>query len=71
MVATKPITKTITGLDDLKQRFNLTPASSDAFFAEWYSDVPPLSDVEKATIEKIYQRFRRHRDRWISWRQRR
>ncbi len=62
MVATKPIAKTIKSLDDLKQRFDLTPASSDAFFAEWYSDVPPLSDAEKSTIEEIYQRFRRHRD---------
>jgi hypothetical protein len=63
VVATKPIAKTILSLDDLKQRFNLTPAPSDAFFAEWYSDLPPLSDAEKATIEEIYQRFRRHRDR--------
>jgi hypothetical protein len=62
VVATKPIAKTITSLDDLKQRFDFTPASSDAFFAEWYTDVPPLSDVEQATIEEIYQRFRRHRD---------
>jgi hypothetical protein len=63
VVATKPIAKTITSLDDLKQRFNLTPASSDAFFAEWYTDVPSLSDAEQATIGEIYQRFRRHRDR--------
>jgi hypothetical protein len=63
VVATKPIAKTITSLDDLKQRFNLTPASSDAFFAEWYTDVPSLSDAERSTIEEIYQRFRRHRDR--------
>ncbi len=63
MVTTKPIAKTITSLDDLKQRFNLTPASSDAFFAEWYADVPPLSDTEQVAIGEIYQRFRRHRDR--------
>jgi hypothetical protein len=63
VVATKPIAKTITSLDDLKQRFNLTPALSDAFFAEWYTDVPSLSNAEQSTIEEIYQRFRRHRDR--------
>jgi hypothetical protein len=68
VVATKPIAKTPNiqsraSLDDLKQRFNLTPASSDAFFAEWYADVPSLSDAEQGTIEEIYQRFRRHRDR--------
>jgi hypothetical protein len=63
VVATKPIAKTITSLDDLKQRFNLTPASSDAFFAEWYTDMPTLTAAEQASIEEIYRRFRRHRDR--------
>ncbi|NJM45416.1 MAG: type I restriction endonuclease subunit R [Alkalinema sp. RU_4_3] len=63
MVATQPIAKTITSLDDLKERFNLSPASSDAFFAEWCSDLPSLSAVEEAAIAEIYQRFRRHRDR--------
>jgi hypothetical protein len=63
VVATKPIAKTITSLDDLKQRFNLSPAPSDAFFAEWRCDLPSLSEVEQAAIGEIYQRFRRHRDR--------
>jgi hypothetical protein len=63
VVATKPIAKTVTSLDDLKQRFNLSPAPSDSFFAEWRCDLPSLSEVEQAAIGEIYQRFRRHRDR--------
>jgi hypothetical protein len=63
VVTTKPIAKTITSLDDLKQRFHLAPASRDDFFAEWCCDLPTLSEGEQAAIEEIYQRFRRHRDR--------
>ncbi|NEQ65665.1 MAG: type I restriction endonuclease subunit R [Symploca sp. SIO2D2] len=63
MVQTKPISKTITSLDDLEERFNLHPTENQQFFPEWHQDLPELTDFEIATLDQIRNRFLRHRKR--------
>ena len=63
MVQTKPISKTITSLLNLRKRFNLTPTSNDQFSPELTQDLPELTDSETATLDQIRNRFLRHRER--------
>jgi len=63
MVQTKPISKTITSLNDLEERFNLHPTENQQFFPEWHQDLPELTDFEIATLDQIRNRFLRHRKR--------
>jgi hypothetical protein len=63
MVQSKPISKTITSLDDLEERFNLRPTKNEQFFPEWHQDLPELTDTEIATLDQIRNRFLRHRKR--------
>jgi hypothetical protein len=63
MVQAKPISKTITSLDDLEERFNLLPTENEQFFLEWNQDLPQLTDTETTTLDQIRNRFLRHRKR--------
>ncbi|NET59513.1 MAG: type I restriction endonuclease subunit R [Symploca sp. SIO2E6] len=63
MVQTKPISKTITSLLDLRERFNLTPITNEQFSPEFRQDLPELTDFERATLDQISNRFLRHRER--------
>ncbi len=63
MVQTKPISKTVTSLDDLEAKFNLRPIDNEQFFSEWNQDLPKLTDSEIATLDQIRARFLRHRKR--------
>jgi hypothetical protein len=63
MVQTKPISKTITSLDDLEERFNLRPTENEQLFPEWHQDLPELTDTETTTLDQIRNRFLRHRKR--------
>ena len=63
MVQTHPISKTITTLADLKQRFNLSATDNDQFFSEWQQDLPDLTSQERETLDQIKRRFERHRER--------
>ena len=63
MIQTYPISKTITTLEDLEQRFKLFPADSDQFFSEWQQDLPNLTSQERETLDQIKRRFERHRKR--------
>lgn len=63
MVQTYPISKTITTLADLEQRFNLIPTDNDLFFQEWQQGLPQLTAQEKETLDQIKRRFLRHRKR--------
>lgn len=63
MVQTKPISKTITSLLDLRERFNLTPTTNEQFSSEFRQDLPELTDSEMATLDQIRNRFLRHRER--------
>ena len=63
MVRTKPISKTITSLDNLEEIFNLRPTENEQFFSEWHQDLPELTDTETTTLDQIRNRFLRHRRR--------
>ena len=63
MVQTHSISKTITTLADLKQRFNLSATDNDQFFSEWQQDLPDLTSQERETLDQIKRRFERHRER--------
>ena len=63
MVQTKPISKTITSLLDLRERFNLTPTTNEQFSPEFRQDLPELTNSEIATLDQIRNRFLRHRER--------
>ncbi|BAG00978.1 hypothetical protein [Microcystis aeruginosa] len=62
-IQTYPISKTITTLAVLKQKFNLSATDNDQFFNEWQQDLPDLTTQEKETLEQIKRRFERHRER--------
>ena len=49
MVQSKPISKTIASLLDLRQRFNLTPTTNEQFSSELRQELPELTDTEAAT----------------------
>lgn len=63
MVQTKPISKTINSLFDLRARFNLTPTTNTDFSLEWTQDLPEITDTETTTLDQIRNRFLRHRER--------
>ncbi|MEQ9233846.1 type I restriction endonuclease subunit R [Coleofasciculus sp. E2-BRE-01] len=63
MVQAKAISKTITSLLDLRERFNLTPTTNEQFSSEFTQDLPELTDTEIATLDQIRNRFWRHRER--------
>lgn len=63
MVQTKPRSKTITSLLDLRERFNLTPATNEQFSSEFTQELPELTNTETATLDQIRNRFLRHRER--------
>ncbi|MFN5972192.1 MAG: type I restriction endonuclease subunit R [Microcystis sp.] len=63
MIQTYPISKTITTLEALEQKFKLSPTDNELFFQEWQQDLPKLTDQEKETLEQIKTRFLRHRKR--------
>lgn len=63
MSQTKPISKTITSLLDLRERFNLIPTSDEQLSSEFTQDLPALTDSEIATLDQIRNRFLRHRER--------
>ena len=63
MVQTNPISKTITTLADVEQRFNLYPTDNDIFFQEWQQGLPQLTAQERENLDQIQRRFLRHRKR--------
>jgi hypothetical protein len=63
MVQSLAISKAITTLDELRDKFNLNPTTDNNFFTEWFQDLPELTDEEKATLDRVRQRFVRHRER--------
>ena len=63
MIQTYPISKTITTLEALEQKFKLSPTDNELFFQELQQYLPELTDQEKETLEQIKRRFLRHRKR--------
>jgi hypothetical protein len=63
MVQTLAISKSITTLADVGDRFNLTPTDNKDFFTEWHQDLLEITDEKKSTLDKLKHRFLRHRRR--------
>lgn len=62
MAQTLAISKELTSMAAVQERFNLTYATDDRFFIEWL-DLPALTDVDQSAIAHLQQRFYEHRDR--------
>ncbi|MCP2726922.1 type I restriction endonuclease subunit R [Limnofasciculus baicalensis] len=51
------ITKTITKLSDLRLKFNLYRSNEPLFFTEWLTDLPELTESEKAGLQRLKNRY--------------
>jgi hypothetical protein len=51
------ITEAITTLAEAEQRFQLTRTEDDSFFVEWSTDLPSLSNTEKAGLVDLRRRY--------------
>jgi hypothetical protein len=52
MVQTFAISQALESLSLVEDKFNLVESSDDSFFVEWYQNLPELSAVEKATLDR-------------------
>ncbi|MBE9113595.1 type I restriction endonuclease subunit R [Nodosilinea sp. LEGE 07298] len=51
------ITEAITTLAEAEQRFHLTRTEAEAFFLEWNTDLPSLSESEKTGLMDLCRRY--------------
>jgi hypothetical protein len=65
MPVTLPISQSILAIADLEHRFQLFPSDSKTFFKEWQEDLPPLSQSELTSLERLLIRFAAHHRRGI------
>ena len=63
MAQTLAISKEFTSLSAVAERFNLTHATDQDFFTEWFEALPSLSEADQTTLQHIQQRFLEHRNR--------
>ncbi|MGG6268834.1 type I restriction endonuclease subunit R [Leptolyngbya sp. AN03gr2] len=63
MTQTYAISQAIESLSQVEEKFNLVQSLDDAFFVEWFENLPMLTDAEKATLDHYKQRFLAHRRR--------
>jgi hypothetical protein len=54
---TVAITEAVRTLAEAERRFNLLRAEDEAFFLEWQTELPNLSDSEKAALDELRQRY--------------
>ncbi|MBD2603849.1 type I restriction endonuclease subunit R [Scytonema hofmannii FACHB-248] len=57
MVQTVGITKAITNLNEAHAKFNLSQTAESEFFTEWFDDLPELTDSEKASLNRLKNRY--------------
>ena len=57
MVPTVGITKAITSLTDIRDKFNLRQSDDPQFFTEWYENLPELTESEKESLDGLKNRF--------------
>jgi hypothetical protein len=55
------VSKAITTLNEVESKFNLVRAVDPQFFTEWTENLPPLTDAERASLDRIRGRYRYHR----------
>jgi hypothetical protein len=63
MAQTLAISKELTSMAAVQERFGLTYATDDRFFREWFENLPSLTDVDHATLAHLQLRFFEHRNR--------
>ncbi|MEB3230044.1 MAG: type I restriction endonuclease subunit R [Leptolyngbyaceae bacterium] len=56
-MTTTAITKAITSLRDVRDRFNVTQTQAANFFAEWQFPLPDLSPSEQQTLAHLQHRY--------------
>jgi hypothetical protein len=61
MVSGAGVREIITTLNDLQQRLGLVQSRNPDFFSEWTADLSALTAQQKASIERIKQRYDYHR----------
>jgi hypothetical protein len=65
MAVTLPISKTILSVADVEEKFQLFPCTAPTFFREWQDNLPELTAIEKAALDRLLVRFAAHRRRGI------
>ena len=65
MAVTLPISKTILSVADVEDKFQLFPCTAPTFFREWQDNLPELTALERATLDRLLIRFSAHRRRGI------
>ena len=65
MAVTLPISKTILSVADVEDKFQLLPCTAPTFFREWQDNLPELTELEKAALDRLLVRFTAHRRRGI------
>ncbi len=53
MVQTLGITKAITNLEEVREKFHLSQSNDPAFFTEWLEAQDSLSDPEKQSLDRF------------------
>jgi len=51
------ITEAITTLAEAEQQFKLSRTENEAFFLEWQTQLPELSDAERLTLDELRRRY--------------
>ncbi|HBB33572.1 MAG TPA: type I restriction endonuclease subunit R [Cyanobacteria bacterium UBA8803] len=57
MVQTVGITKAITNLEEVREKFNLSQSNDPVFFTEWLEAQESLSDSEKQSLDRLKNRY--------------
>jgi hypothetical protein len=57
MVQTVGITKAITNLEEVREKFHLSPSSNPAFFTEWLEAEDSLSESDRRSLARLKTRY--------------
>lgn len=63
MTQTFAISQAVESVSQVRETFGLVASSDEQFFAEWYQNLPELTDAERSTLDHYKQRFLAHYDR--------
>jgi len=61
MTQVTAITEAITSLSEALTRFGLVRIKSEDFFPEWKSELPEITEAEKASLDVLRRRYLYHR----------
>ena len=57
MVETVAVTRAITNLNEVHEKFNLSQTDAPQFFTEWFEGLPNINDAEKASLDRLKNRY--------------